>query len=802
MSITSSSAHLLQGRSQCLLPTSSTSPSSCSTSNNVSVVTISSSSLTQNQSRSSSPSSSSLSSPAALDGLSILKNSSSSNNSHSVKLKISGVNTESPSCSTSTINSPSIGGKGKKTIKAARVLPCKDREYDADKHCGVKTEGMDKECTRSLTCKTHSLSLRRSVTGRSKSFDDLLEEHRLAKEEAMRLAGKEVKPTKKKLKALELEAKKVTLSQEGKKDIVSRKRSIDKSVMSPSNSSNLSVPSPMTAKGTIKASSKRPTPAPSPCNSVTSNMVSIDSPLGSVVNETCSSSLSISKKTLQQDVTLKTKGKKKQKTLQMSGKDLPQPQEEQKPTVPKINVSNCSDERSLLQSNNNKLPLIIRAKPKELALVEGSDGIVYLKHPPRPLAVNTFNCRHLNLTPSQGNGSDLADDSFYVSSRLFTRSNDSTYTALKTVFQLNSQLDSSANKHAGSLGAGTIILTASNPSIPVTNLSKTTTSAASPKKVKKNLKEGKLNQKQVSVESGGSSPSPLQPSNGHNIVFNTLQTGTASVKRKQSTQSNGSSSVGLSAPSLTSLLESGAPSSSPSTFIAAQSPSFSSLVHMNSNSPSMVVNNAISPVSGATNIVINSSSPVGNKKMRSSSLNQNNGYGLSAPTLESLLDAGITPSSNSVNLLGSPSLGSSNHPLGSESNSVSSPSLSSAHSLLASTLESGFNPSLSSPNHLHNHLGMNQQQQSLHSSPNSGVKQQLQMNHHQSLPQRPEQSLSSPQKSRNAHNSPHLISLLDSGPTSTALNSSWTAKRTQNDHNNPNNTCNPSSSWEPSFDSQ
>jgi hypothetical protein len=43
---------------------------------------------------------------------------------------------------------------------------------------------------------------------------------------------------------------------------------------------------------------------------------------------------------------------------------------------------------------------------------------------------------------------------------------------------------------------------------------------------------------------------------------------------------------------------------------------------------------------------------------------------------------------------------------------------------------------------------------------------------------------------------------LDSGPTSTALNSSWTAKRTQNDHNNPNNTCNPSSSWEPSFDSQ
>lgn len=40
-----------------------------------------------------------------------------------------------------------------------------------------------KPCTRSLTCKTHSLSLRRGVPGRLKGFDDLLAENRAAKEQ-------------------------------------------------------------------------------------------------------------------------------------------------------------------------------------------------------------------------------------------------------------------------------------------------------------------------------------------------------------------------------------------------------------------------------------------------------------------------------------------------------------------------------------------------------------------------------------------------------------------------------------------
>ncbi|GFS25114.1 ataxin-7-like [Elysia marginata] len=70
--------------------------------------------------------------------------------------------------------------KGSKDHKEKKNLPCKDREYDANKHCGVLISETGKHCTRSLTCKTHALSLRRAVSGRSKSFDDLLKEHKAA----------------------------------------------------------------------------------------------------------------------------------------------------------------------------------------------------------------------------------------------------------------------------------------------------------------------------------------------------------------------------------------------------------------------------------------------------------------------------------------------------------------------------------------------------------------------------------------------------------------------------------------------
>ncbi|KAJ8369735.1 hypothetical protein SKAU_G00097630 [Synaphobranchus kaupii] len=53
-----------------------------------------------------------------------------------------------------------------------------EREFNADFHCGVLDLTTRNPCTRSLTCKTHSLSQRRAVLGRRKRFDVLLAEHK------------------------------------------------------------------------------------------------------------------------------------------------------------------------------------------------------------------------------------------------------------------------------------------------------------------------------------------------------------------------------------------------------------------------------------------------------------------------------------------------------------------------------------------------------------------------------------------------------------------------------------------------
>ncbi|XP_011860903.1 PREDICTED: cell wall protein AWA1-like isoform X2 [Vollenhovia emeryi] len=87
----------------------------------------------------------------------------------------------------SPVPSSSSGGSNssqprRKRLKTDRSL-LKDREYDPDRHCGVWNEETGKPCTRSLTCKAHTVSLRRTVVGRSKTFDKLLAEHRAAKEQ-------------------------------------------------------------------------------------------------------------------------------------------------------------------------------------------------------------------------------------------------------------------------------------------------------------------------------------------------------------------------------------------------------------------------------------------------------------------------------------------------------------------------------------------------------------------------------------------------------------------------------------------
>nr|XP_023693828.1 ataxin-7-like protein 1 isoform X2 [Paramormyrops kingsleyae] len=65
------------------------------------------------------------------------------------------------------------GTEGSKTYKRLS-----GRVFDPDKHCGVLDPESNRPCTRSLTCKTHSLTHRRAVPGRRKLFDTLLAEHK------------------------------------------------------------------------------------------------------------------------------------------------------------------------------------------------------------------------------------------------------------------------------------------------------------------------------------------------------------------------------------------------------------------------------------------------------------------------------------------------------------------------------------------------------------------------------------------------------------------------------------------------
>lgn len=94
----------------------------------------------------------------------------------SVQSTFTGTVVSSPVKSPGTNNQPK-----RKRLKTDRSL-LKDREYDPDRHCGVWNDETGKPCTRSLTCKAHTVSLRRTVAGRSKTFDKLLADHRASKE--------------------------------------------------------------------------------------------------------------------------------------------------------------------------------------------------------------------------------------------------------------------------------------------------------------------------------------------------------------------------------------------------------------------------------------------------------------------------------------------------------------------------------------------------------------------------------------------------------------------------------------------
>ncbi|XP_010722085.1 ataxin-7-like protein 1 [Meleagris gallopavo] len=95
------------------------------------------------------------------------------------------------------IIAPSIDKKHQNGTKSSNK-PYKrlsEREFDPNKHCGVLDPETKKPCTRSLTCKTHSLNHRRAVPGRKKQFDILLAEHKARSREKEVAKDKEHPPS-------------------------------------------------------------------------------------------------------------------------------------------------------------------------------------------------------------------------------------------------------------------------------------------------------------------------------------------------------------------------------------------------------------------------------------------------------------------------------------------------------------------------------------------------------------------------------------------------------------------------------
>jgi len=96
--------------------------------------------------------------------------------------------------------SPLSKGSPKKPVIIKAALEKKptgrEREYDPNKHCGVWDADAKRNCTRSLTCKSHSVYLKRKVSNRSGPFDELLAAHKAEKEASSKLADSgESEPT-------------------------------------------------------------------------------------------------------------------------------------------------------------------------------------------------------------------------------------------------------------------------------------------------------------------------------------------------------------------------------------------------------------------------------------------------------------------------------------------------------------------------------------------------------------------------------------------------------------------------------
>lgn len=309
-------------------------------------------------------------------------------------------------------------------VPREKLLPCKDREYDADKHCGVLLQETGRPCTRSLTCKTHSLSLRRQVQGRSRTFDELLSEHRALKEAALRLAGKEVKLTKKQLKQLAADERKKGSSNnannvmaqlsDSQSSFSSSTSATPTKVDAVNNTAISHTPPPLNAQQSLLAPQHLQDRTPKAKPDAKFGDIRLKSllsqPISVVINHN-SSSLNL---------------KPWQRTTAVPSSS---------PTV--VNSNNKS--YSLL-ANNQVQSALPAARPSAIPQSQATcaDGLTYVKSQPKPFAVNTFNARTYPLTSPLRSG---AGGGPCLSSKVFnTRHRDVPYSKLRSLISSREQL--------------------------------------------------------------------------------------------------------------------------------------------------------------------------------------------------------------------------------------------------------------------------------------------------------------------------------------------------------------------------
>ncbi|KAM4747047.1 ataxin-7-like protein 1 [Rhinophrynus dorsalis] len=140
------------------------------------------------------------------DGANVKMNSATTNSSSTASSSTSSL-TKQPVVPKTVPQSPEkiLNGKGITSVDKKHQNGTKssnksykrisEREFDPNKHCGVLDPETKKPCTRSLTCKTHSLNHRRAVPGRKKQFDILLAEHKARSREKEVTKDKEHPPS-------------------------------------------------------------------------------------------------------------------------------------------------------------------------------------------------------------------------------------------------------------------------------------------------------------------------------------------------------------------------------------------------------------------------------------------------------------------------------------------------------------------------------------------------------------------------------------------------------------------------------